>query len=187
MFKLESFSNAVAARGAEVTFTQADLDQAYADGMTQARAAAEDTQTRILTDGLDRLAASLAADEQRRRQLRHEVVEALTPILHQVLDLMAPPLSSRRLEDALRTEMLHLAQRAAPLNARITCGAALRDMVQRCLTDAGLGGMEIATCPDNRITVTLQGGHIDFAPDSIADDIRSLIVEIQQEDGTWTH
>ena len=101
LFKLESFSNAVAAR-VEVTYTQADLDQAFADGVAQASAQAQDDQLRALSASLEQVAAGLAADETRRRQMRQEAVDALAPILHQVLDLMAPPLSSRRLEEALQ-------------------------------------------------------------------------------------
>lgn len=187
IFKLESFSNAVAARGVEVTYTQADLDQAFADGMAQASAQAQDDQLRALGASLEQVAAGLAADETRRRQLRQEAVDALTPILHQILDLMAPPLSSRRLEEALQTELTHLAQRANPVGLRIACSDRLADMVRRCLAQAGLQGIDIAPVPQDLITVTLQGGHIDFTPDNIAGDIRALIAEITQEDSTWTH
>ena len=186
LFKLESFSNAVAAR-VEVTYTQADLDQAFADGVAQASAQAQDDQLRALSASLEQVAAGLAADETRRRQMRQEAVDALAPILHQVLDLMAPPLSSRRLEGALQAELTHLAQRATPVGLRIACNDRLADMVRRCLAQAGLEGIEIAPVPQDLITVSLQGGHIDFTPDSIAGDIRALIAEITQEDSTWTH
>ena len=187
MFKLESFSNAVAARPVEATFTQADLDQAHADGRAQARAELEDQQLRQLQSSLEEVAASLAADEARRKQLRQEAVDALSPILHQILDLMAPPLTSRRLEEALRSELTHLAQRASPVGVEIACSARLRDMVARCLAEAGLQGIDLSDRAEDIITVTLQGGRIEFTPDSIAGDIRALIAEITQEDSTWTH
>ena len=186
LFKLESFSKAVAAR-VEVTYTQADLDQAFADGVAQASAQAQDDQLRALSASLEQVAAGLAADETRRRQMRQEAVDALAPILHQVLDLMAPPLASRRLEEALQAELTHLAQRATPVGLCIACSDRLADMVRRCLAQAGLEGIEIAPVPQDLITVSLQGGRIDFTPDSIAGDIRALIAEITQEDSTWTH
>lgn len=187
MFKLESFSTALTNRGAVVTFTQEELDQAYADGVADARAQAEDAELRALGAGLDRLAASLAADEARRRALRQEAVEALFPILSQILDLMVPPLASHRLEEALRAELTRLAQHSQPLSARIACSERLRALVERCLTESGLAGIEIDTAPADRIVVTLQGGRIELAPDTIAENIRTLLEEINEDQNQWTH
>lgn len=187
MFKLESFSAPPAGQVVEVTYSQEDLDRAFADGQSQARAAAEDDDLRALVEGLDRLAASLAEEEARRRQLRLEAVAALAPILHQILDLMAPAASSRRLEEALLAELDNLATRAAPLTARIACSARLMPLVGRCVTRSGLQDIAIDEVPDDHITLTLQGGRIDFSPDSIARDIRALVAEINEEDGPWTH
>ena len=186
MFKLESFSNAPVIRPVEPTFTQADLDQAHADGMAQARAALEDQQMQQLRASLEAVAAGLAEDEARRRQMRQEAVDALAPILHQILDLMAPPLGARRLEEALLSELSHLAQRTSPLGVRISCGAGLRGMVERCLAQAGLEGIALSDRAEDSITVTLHGGRIDITPDRIAEDIRALIAEITQEDSPWT-
>ena len=187
MFKLESFSNAVAARRVEVTYSQADLDQAHADGRAEALAEARNADLAALVAGLEQVAAGLAAEEARRREIRQEAVDALAPILHQVLDLMAPPTASRRLEEALHAELTHLAQRTEALTLRIACSDGLRPLAERCLAQAGLDAVVLEPARDDRITVTLQGGRIDFTPDGIADDIRSLIAEISQEDGTWTH
>ncbi|TGN67268.1 hypothetical protein E4L95_05630 [Paracoccus liaowanqingii] len=186
MFKLESFSDAVAKRPVEVTFSRADLDQAFANGQSAAQAEAEDAGLRALQDGLHRLADSLAEDEARRHRLRQEAVEALSPLLHQILDLMAPPRSSHRLEEALQAELLRLSQRADPLSARIACGSGLRPMVQHCMDVAGLDGIVLDEIALDRISVTLQGGRIELAPEDIADNIRALIAEITEEDGTWT-
>ncbi|MGR3249853.1 MAG: hypothetical protein ACU0DH_07930 [Paracoccus sp. (in: a-proteobacteria)] len=187
MFKLESFSNALTDRGAVVTFAQEDLDQAYADGRADGRAQAEDADLRTLGAGLERLAASLAADESRRQQLRQEAVDALYPLLTQIVDLLAPPSSSRRLEEALRAELTHLAQRSQPVTARIACSDRLRVLVDRCLSDAGLTGIEIEPAASDRIVVTLQGGRIEITPETIAQDIRALLEEINEDQTPWTH
>ncbi|CAM3436393.1 hypothetical protein PANO111632_18915 [Paracoccus nototheniae] len=182
MFKLESFSAPPPGRVVEVTYSRDDLDQAFAQGQSLARAEAEDAGLRALGEGLDRLAESLSDDEARRHQLRQEAVAALAPILHQILDLMAPSRSSHRLEEALLTELEILAQRSAPLSARIACSDRLRPMVDYCLIKSGLAGILIDEISQDCVTLTLQGGRIDFVPDDIARDIRALMAEINQED-----
>ena len=84
-----------------------------------------------LNAGLDRLARALADDEARRADLRREAVEALAPILTQILDCLAPAAQSRRLEEALTEELLRLSRAAPPLRASIACGPSLRAMSPR--------------------------------------------------------
>ncbi|WP_410216417.1 hypothetical protein [Paracoccus sp. (in: a-proteobacteria)] len=187
LFKLESFTNAVPAPAAEIAYTRRDLDQAYAEGFAEARAQAEDAELRALGAGLGQLALALADEETRRASLRQEAVEALAPILTQVLDLMAPPLASRRLEEALRAELSRLASRGSALIARVTCSDRLRPMVERCLAEAGLNGIQIDPAPADHIIVTTQGGRIELVPDTIAGDLRALISEIKEDETTWTH
>ncbi|TJZ92542.1 hypothetical protein FA743_06660 [Paracoccus gahaiensis] len=186
LFRLESFSPAAASRPVEVSFSREDLDRAFADGQAAALAEVEDAGLRALQDGLHRLSDILAEDEARRRQMRQEAVEALAPLLHQIIDLMAPPLSSRRLEEALQAELMRLSQRADPLSARIACSSGLRPMVQHCVEAAGLGSIVLDEIAEDRIAVTLQGGRIQLAPTEIADSIRALIAEITEEDAPWT-
>ena len=187
MFRLESFSSAGVDRGAEVTFSRQDLDQAYAEGFAEARAQSRDEDLRILGDSLERLAVSLSDDDTRRNRMRREAVEALGPILTQILDIMAPPLASRRLEEALRAELDRLAQRSSTLTARIACSARLRPLVERCLEHSGLAGIEIDATLTDRITVTIAGGRIELAPEAIAAQIRALITEIKEDGTSWTH
>lgn len=187
MFRLESFSSAVVDRGAEITFSRQDLDQAYADGFAEAHAQSRDEELRALGDSLDRLAASLADDDGRRNRMRQEAVEALAPILTQILDVMAPPLASRRLEEALRAELDRLAQRSSTLTARITCSDRLRPLVERCLEHGGIAGIEIDAAPADRIIVSVAGGRIELAPEDIAIQIRALVNEIKEDCASWTH
>jgi len=186
MLRLESFSAPLPARPPEDILTRDDLERAFAQGRLQARAEAEDAQLSALTEGLARLADSLTQDEAHRRSLRAEAIAGLAPILHQILDLTAPPQASRRLEAALVAEMERLARDAAPLTARIACSERLHPMVERCLSRAGLSGIAVDTIPDDRVTLSLQGGTTEFAPDDIARTIRALIAEITQEDSAWT-
>lgn len=197
VFKLESFSAAVAAQGAQPTFSREALDQAYADGLAEGIARQQDEQARTLSAGLERLGRALADDEARRAELRREAVDALTPILVQILDCLAPAAESRRLEEALTAELLRLSRMAPPLKARVTCGPSLRAMVDRCLTGCGLEGIEVSESDSDRIALSLAGGRIELEPARVADTIRTLIAEIsgpKQEEATlegdetsWTH
>ncbi|VDS08060.1 hypothetical protein PARHAE_01241 [Paracoccus haematequi] len=192
VFKLESFGAAMAAQGAALTFSREAVDQAFADGLAEGMARQADEQVRTLNAGLDRLARALADDEARRADLRREAVEALAPILTQILDCLAPVAESRRLEAALTEELLRLSRTAAPLRASVACGPALRAMVDRCLADCGLDGIEVTTTESDRISLSLHGGRIDLDPDRVAEDIRALLSEINRpkpngDEASWTH
>ncbi|MDN5569059.1 MAG: hypothetical protein L0G27_10025 [Paracoccus sp. (in: a-proteobacteria)] len=187
IFKLESFSEALPDQGPPMIFTQHDLDRAYAQGAEDATAKAGDAQLRALDDALSGLARTMSDDETRRAHLRSDAVQALGPILSQIMDLMAPPLTSGRIEDALLGELTRLAQNSTPLVARIACSDRLRAMVERCLAQTGLQSITIAPAATDTITVTLQGGRITLDPDTITRDIHALISEITEDDTTWTH
>lgn len=187
VFKLESFT-AAAAQGAQQVFAREALDQAFADGLAEGMARQQDEQARTLNAGLERLTRALADDEARRAELRREAVDALTPILAQILDCLAPAAESRRLESALTEELLRLSRTAPPLRASIACGPSLRAMVDRCLAERGLEGIEVRAADSDRISLSLQGGRIELDPACVLDDIRALIAEINgNETSSWTH
>lgn len=187
-FKLESFGAAVAAQGAALSFTREALDQAFADGVAEGRARQHEEQVRTLNAGLDRLAGALAEDEARRADLRREAVEALAPVLAQILDCLAPAAESRRLEAALTEELVRLSRQSRPLRASIACGPSLRAMVDRCLAETGLEGIEVTESEAERISLSLQGGRIELDPARVADDIRALVTEISENGAaSWTH
>lgn len=187
VLKLESFGAGMAAQGMPLTFSREALDQAFADGLAEGRARQQDDQVRTLSAGLDRLAQALAADEARRADLRREAVGALMPILVQVLDCLAPAAESRRLEAALTEELLRLARTAPPVRATISCGPSLRGLVDRCLADCGLNGIEVTEVDTDRISLALQGGRIELEPQRTAEAIRALIAEITGDETSWTH
>lgn len=186
-FKLESFSrSAEPVEIAEVTFCRDDLDQAYTDGYAEGKAHAYDAQMQELDICLSGLAATLTDDDARRSALRAEAVATLAPILSQILDLMAPAAHSRRLEQALNTELQRLAQSAVPLKARLACGPGLRSMVEHCVRKHGLGNLEIAQIAAAKVSITVEGGRIDLTPEKIAQDVAALIADIKEEAGEWT-
>lgn len=186
-FKLESFSRSDRpVEIAEVSFCRDDLDQAYTDGYAEGKAQAHDAQLQELDACLSALSMTLTEDEARRAALRREAVAALSPVLMQILDLMAPPGESRRLEDALNAELLRLAGRAGPLKARIACGPGLRAMVARCVEAHGLTNLEIAEIPAAKVSISLEGGRIELAPETVAQDIAALIADIKEGAGEWT-
>lgn len=184
VFKLESFG--APAQGA-LTFGRDAVDQAFADGLAEGMARQQDEQVRTLNAGLDRLARALADDAARRTELRREAVEALAPILAQILDCLAPAGESRRLEAALTEELLRLSRSAPPLRASITCGPSLRAMVDRCLAECGLEGIEVTAGEAERISLSLQGGRIELDPAGVTQDIRRLVAEINGDETSWTH
>ena len=116
-----------------------------------------------------------------------EAVEALAPILAQILDCLAPAGESRRLEAALTEELLRLSRSAPPLRASITCGPSLRAMVDRCLAECGLEGIEVTAGEAERISLSLQGGRIELDPAGVTQDIRRLVAEINGDETSWTH
>ncbi|TBN42698.1 hypothetical protein EYE42_04575 [Paracoccus subflavus] len=187
VLKLESFSTLSASQDAQPTFSREALDQAYADGLTDGLARQQDEQIRTLNAGLDRLVRALDDDEARLAGLRRDVIDALAPILIQILDCLAPAAESRRLEAALTEELLRLSRMAKPLRARIACGPALRAMVERCLAECGLSEIELTEADSERIALSLHGGRIDLNPADTARDIRSLIAEINGNDASWTN
>lgn len=179
MFKLESFKPALAGQGAQPVFGKEAVDRAYADGLAEGLARQADEQMRTLVAGLDRMCRALDEDQARRVQMRQEAVAALAPVLEQILDCLAPTAQSRRLEEALNRELLRLSQQARPLSIRIACGPDLRGMVERCLAEHGLEGVELAEAEDGRIGLSLDGGRIELSPERTATEIRALISEIK--------
>lgn len=187
IFKLESFSAALAGHGDNQTATIAAVEQAYADGLAEGVARKQDAEIRSLKAGLDSLAQSLSADEGRRAKLRHEAVEALAPILEQMLDCVLPASETRRMESALTEELMRLSRSASPVHARISCNARLRALVERCLAESGIETVELVETDANCIGLTLQGGQIELSPDRTAADIRALIHEIRGDGSKWTN
>ena len=183
MFRLESFA---APPAPEPVFTRADLDAARAEGHAAGLAQAQDEQAAAATRALTALAASLSDDDARRGALRDEAVEALSPILRQILRAMAPPAISARIEDALRHELRRLAADTRPQVARIACGPRLRAMLNRCLADAGLTGIQLQDRPDDRLVIDLQGGRIEYDPERVMADLLTILDDIQKDDTTWT-
>lgn len=177
-FQLESFSAAKPGRQQVPTFLQADLDQAFSDGLAEGVAKATDDQLRNLEAGLARLGKALTDDSLRRAEMRKEAVSALAPILDAIIDNLAPAAESRRLEEALLGELVRLSETAQPLRARISCGARQTAMVRKCLGQLEIENIEVTETEDNRINLTLQGGRIEISAEQIAQEIRAIIHEL---------
>lgn len=187
MFKLESFTNNMTGKGAVVTYTQEAFDRAYLDGVEEGLARKEEEGIRNLTAGLASLQRSLTQDEALRSQLRQEVVGALVPLLDEILDRLTPATESLRLQQALTEELMRLSKASTPLRLTISCSPSLRNMVERCLDEADLRGIDLVETDSDRISLSLQGGRIELSPEQIANNIRQLISELKGEDTTWTH
>lgn len=188
MFKLESFSRQPEQiTPGEQVFSRDAVDQAYMDGYGAGQSETREAQLAELSQGITMLAASLADDEVRRAGLRAEAVALLLPLLSQILDAMAPAGVSQRLEQALAAELARLADRAAPLRARISCGPGLTAMVRDLLDRHGLDTIEIDQSQSAQVVIALEGGRIELDPEQAATEIAALISEITQESASWTH
>lgn len=188
IFKLESFDHPPAspARPA-MSYDRDDLDQAFADGYATGKAEADGAHLTAFGARLAELAALVAQDEARRAALRAEAVAALSPILAQILDLMAPAAASRRLEEALLAELSRLAERVPPVRARITCPTPLRPLAEHCLKAAGAALIELDCRDDAELAIRLDGGRIEICPADAARELHALIAEIREETPQWTH
>lgn len=187
MFKLESFTAAMSQRGSMVTFGREAVDQAHAEGLAEGLARKADEDVRSLSAGLEQLRHCLQDDQARRAALRQDAVQALSPILEQILDCLLPAETSARLEAALKDELLRLSRSATPLRAVISCNARLRATVERCLNDTGITDVELTESSEDKISLSLQGGRIELSPENVAADIRRMISELKIEDPIWTH
>lgn len=187
LIKLESFAAMDAGSRSEPAFSQHSLDQAYADGMAEGLVRREDEQLRTLAAGIGRLSDALAEDDVRRVALRREAVDALLPLLTEILDALTPSATSQRLERCLTEELIRLSQSAAPVRAKILCSEDQRAMVENCMGSNGGRGIEIETRATSGISLSLQGGRIEFSQEDVARQIRALIAEAKGEETTWTH
>lgn len=188
MFKLESFSSQPEQiTPGEQVFSRDAVDQAYMDGYSAGQSDMREAQLAELSQAITMLAASLADDEARRANLRAEAVAVLMPLLSEILDVMAPVGVSQRLEQALSAELARLAERAAPLRARISCEQGLMAMVRDLLDRHGLDAIEIEQSQSAQVIITLEGGRIELDPERTAAEIAALIAEITQESASWKH
>lgn len=182
VIKLESFSPAANMARVAASAARAALDDAYARGLADGRADRQESETVALTAALRELSQQIADHDTQRAALRQEAVTALSPILTAMLDAVAPLGMAQRLEQDLITELSRLAQQTPPMICHITCAPALRTLVERCASEAGLTGIEITEQPlEQSVNVQIAGGHIEFSHDQIVQSVRRLIAEIQED------
>ncbi|SIT01787.1 hypothetical protein [Paracoccus saliphilus] len=184
--KLESFSPARQCPAA-VTYSQDELDRAWADGRAEGRAQRESEEIEQLRSALDLLARALSDDDERRIKLRNEAVAALFPLIPEIVDALAPSVASQRLERALTGELERLARATPPVRAHISCSEKLREMVENCIGQSGMTGIEAEVTDCDRISLSLSGGSIEFSQQKIARQIRELIDEIKEDMAAWTN
>lgn len=176
VFKLESFNPAPAIPPAR--FCADDLSASYQEGYAKGMADRAEEDLERLIEALTRLSDSLNDDEHRRARLRDEAVASLSPILSAVVDTLSSQAELQRIEAALVAELGRLAAMAAPLSCHITYGEGWADTVARCLQRSHAKGVTTAQSDTPGITLSLEGGHIEFDPRQMAHGIRALITEI---------
>lgn len=175
VIKLESFLTPQVPQ-----FPQSAVEQAYAEGYADGRAKEQNHLLTQLATEMQRLAESLDNDQRRRRDIHHQAVRALAPLLDEIIFALGSGADSQQLEAALNGELARLADMTAPLRCRISCSAEMRKMVEACLARNHVDGIELDETSQSGITLSLQGGHIHFDKDKIANEIRSLITEIKE-------
>lgn len=184
--KLESFTPARQCPAA-VTYSQDELDRAWADGLAEGRAQRESEESGQLMAALELLSQSLSDDEERRDKLRKEAVAALFPLIPEIVDALAPSVASQRLERALTGELERLARAASPVRVHISCSEKLREMVETCIRQGGMTGIGVEVADCDRISLSLSGGSIEFSQEKIARQVRELIDEIKEDMAAWTN
>ena len=178
VLQLERFDRAAIAPPPPV-FTAQDLDDAHARGLAQGRVEAETAQAdRVcaalagVSAALDRQAGGLAAAGAAQAQ-------ALGPLVAALLDGVMPAVARARLEAALLTELMQLAEAVSPLKARLRCGPDLAPFVTACLARGELGGIDIdPTGPPGTVEADLLGGTITWDVAVVTGQLRALVQEI---------
>ncbi|RNF32915.1 hypothetical protein [Paracoccus methylarcula] len=187
--KLESFDRARQSPAPPtITYSRDDLERARAEGVSEGRAQREAEEIGQLRTSLEFLARTLSDEEERREKLRAEAVAALFPLISGIVDAFArSTAASQRLEQALTAELDRLARASPPVRAHISCGEKLRDLVDGCISQSGMTGIELTTTESDRVSLSIEGGGIEFSQEKIARQIRELIDEITEDMAAWTN
>lgn len=178
-FRLESFSTA--AEGlAEVTHRQ-DIDRAFDAGLAEGRALGFSAELRALTEALQAVEQAMSETAAIRAEAERQTLEAVLPLLQEIVTALAAGAEPAGVEAALRDEMLRLVGQAAPPGWHVLSPPAMEAMIRRCARSAGIDAVDLRV--DAAITeaeIVLDQGRSVFSQAQVADRFRDLIAELQE-------
>ncbi|CAM3236660.1 hypothetical protein SAMN04488021_10591 [Paracoccus aminovorans] len=180
--RLDSFSAGNGRPG--LTVTMLDVDEAYhrghEQGLTEGRERSLDALSLALADCRQEMRAS----QQHEAALRREILAGLVPVLHAIVDLLAPRTQQSRLREALATEMTRLAEHAPDQAIVLRCPADLRPDLMDSLERARFPQAQVEDALPGQPVVQLVAGQgtIVFDPALVVGGLKTLIDDILTED-----
>lgn len=167
---------------AAVLHTAEDLQDAFAEGVIAGRDQMRAEQADALHAALAGVAADLAAMQAVLADASAAQARTLGPLIGALIDGVLPVVARARLESALLSAFVHLAETVTPLRVRLRCGPDLADFVGACLREVGVEALSLeADAPNGTVTADLEGGTMSWDEAAVAAQLRALVHELLQE------
>lgn len=179
--RLDSFSSA---HGRSPLVTRIEVEDAYQRGLEKGLAEGREHSLDALCQALLHCRQDMASSRDQESRLRHDILAGLVPVLHAIVDQLAPLAQRDRLHDALMAEIRRLAEHAPEQQIVLRCPADMRAELTDCLDLVVLPQARIEDArPDQPLVELVSGqGRIVFDPAQIANGLKSLIDDINTED-----
>lgn len=178
LVQLERFDRVRADAMPVARFEAADLEAAYARGLSDGAGAARDEAAERLMVALAETRAALARSEADRADARRVAVQSLAPVLDALVTGVLPTVARARLQAALLHELTRLADSASPLQGVVRCGPDLAPFVAACAGRPGLAGLTVDDSgPPGTAEACVMGGLIVFDQQAVAQDLHRLVAE----------
>lgn len=184
--RLDSFSPRAADTARQLA--QVQCDEAFRRGHEKGLAEGRQSSLDELTGALTGLGRQMRADREREQALRRDLLDALVPVLHAVVDMLGPLSARERLRLALAAELARIAEHAPGQALTLRCPTGLRPDVAECLGRAelpqGLGQVRIEDLPAEGDLVELATGQgtIIFDPSLVTTGLKAIMDDIRTED-----
>ncbi|KRW96597.1 hypothetical protein O4J55_03895 [Paracoccus sp. PXZ] len=182
LLRLDSFSSgpAEAAQMAAAIGREEAFRHGYEKGLEDGREISLDALTRALAG----LRQEIQASQEREAALRRDVLGALTPVLHAIVDLLGPRSEKERLRVALAEEVARIVEHAPERALIVRCPGDLHPDLADCLDSARFPQVRIENLPAGRDMVELVGGQgtITFDPSLVTTGLKAIIDDIETED-----
>jgi hypothetical protein len=182
VLRLESFS-AVQERPVPLV-TPMDVEDAYQRGHESGLAEGRERSLDALCIALTECRQDLASDRRHEIQLRQRILDSLVPVLHAIVEQLAPRANSGRLCRAIVAEMHRISKLAPEKQIILRCPADMHPELADCLELANLPQARIENAEPGHTLVELvteQGGIL-FDPALVVTGLHSLIDDIRTED-----
>lgn len=178
LVQLERFDRLRADPEAVARFGPADLDAAYARGLSDGAGAARDEAAERLMAALAETQGALSRAEADRADARRAAVGSLAPVLDALVAGALPAVARARLQAALLHELTRLADSASPLQGVVRCGPDLAPFVAACIGRPGLAGLTVDDSgPPGTAEACVMGGVVMFDQQAVAQDLQRLVGE----------